>query len=63
MADWDKIASTVKKEEEEEKPEGDAGLQKVISSPALNHSLDMRAQSCCLSCCGYDRSCCFWSGA
>ena len=38
MADWDKMASAVKKEEEEEKPDGEAGLQKVNPSSGAAHA-------------------------
>ncbi len=30
--EWDKLAADVKKEEEEEKPDGEAGLQKLFRS-------------------------------
>ena len=43
MADWDKMASAVKKEEEEEKPDGEAGLQKVMPSPVLHMPADQQA--------------------
>ena len=36
---WDKLAAEVKKEEEEEKPDGEAGLQKLFRSVRMQQSL------------------------
>ena len=33
--EWDKLAADVKKEEEDEKPDGEAGLQKLFRSVGI----------------------------